>query len=39
MDGGGVKGVKFTCFVTHKSFVNDLIKLGIDDNLKKIFKN
>ena len=29
MDGGGVKVDEFTCFVIQKSFVNDLIKLGI----------
>jgi hypothetical protein len=38
MDGGGVKVAKFTYFVTQKSFVNDLIKLEMSNNVKLFYK-
>jgi len=38
MDGGGVKVNEFTCFVIQKSFVNDLIKLEMSNNVKLFYK-
>jgi hypothetical protein len=38
MDYGGVKVDKFTYFVTQKSFVNDLIKLEMSNNVKLLYK-